>query len=48
MAWAAKEASASNVIALVVLRRFWDESGKVDTRWRGGLSTAQHDQEKRQ
>ena len=41
MAWAAKEASARSVMALVALPLglAWD-SGKVDTRWRGGLSSA--------
>src|ERR1039458_6763839 len=41
MAWAAKEASARSVMALVALSRggAWD-SGKVDSRWRGGLSSA--------
>jgi hypothetical protein len=41
MAWAAKEASASSVMALVALPLdlAWD-CGKVDTRWRGGLSSA--------
>src|SRR5580704_3667076 len=41
MAWAANEASASSVMALVALPLFWDESGKVDTSLCGGLSTAQ-------
>src|SRR5882672_12553209 len=40
MAWAAKEASASSVMALVALPLVWaDSAGKVDSRWRGGLST---------
>jgi hypothetical protein len=49
MAWAAKEASASKVMALVALPLdlAWD-SGKVDSSFRGGLSTAQQDQDKPQ
>jgi hypothetical protein len=41
MAWAAKEASASKVMALVALPLdlAWD-SGKVDSSFRGGLSSA--------
>ena len=49
MAWAAKQASASSVMALVALPLgCGGVSGKVDTRWRGGLSTAPQDQDKRQ
>src|ERR1035437_4372364 len=41
MAWAAQEASANSVMAQVALPLVWAwESGKVDTRWRGGLSSA--------
>src|SRR6185437_13355901 len=43
MAWAAKEASASSVMALVALPLDLAlDSGKVDTRWGGGLSSAPH------
>ncbi len=40
MAWAAKEASARSVMALVALPRGGEVSGKVDSSLGGGLSTA--------
>jgi valyl-tRNA synthetase len=47
MAWAAKEASANSVMALVALPLVWAwESGKVDSSLCGGLSTPPHDPDK--
>jgi hypothetical protein len=47
IAWAAKPATARSAMALMALppgER--EDSGKVDSRWRGGLSTARLDAEK--
>jgi hypothetical protein len=47
MAWAAKPATARSAMALVALPPDGlVDSGKVDSRWRGGLSTARLDAEK--